>query len=98
MTRRRPFGAFSSKERYIEEIIEQQERELEEIRRRKAAGEILIPEEEKPQNPYDYVDPLTKQETRGIVKSALLAALLIGGIMIFAMFLFLLFCTKIWFV
>lgn len=41
---------------------------------------------------------LTKKETRHLIFNAVLAALLVGGVFIFGLFLFLLFCTKIWFV
>ena len=44
----------------------------------------------------DFSD-LTKGETREIVKGAVKAGLLIGGIFILACFLFILFCIFIWF-
>lgn len=41
---------------------------------------------------------LTKKETRHLIFNAMLAALLVGSVFIFGLFLFILFCTKIWFV
>ncbi len=41
--------------------------------------------------------PLSRMETFKLILQSMLAALLIGGVIIFAMFLFILFCTNIWF-
>ena len=41
--------------------------------------------------------PPTKAELRSLTLHALLAALAIAGVFILAMFLFILFCTEVWF-
>lgn len=41
---------------------------------------------------------LTKKETRHLIFNAMLAALLVGLVFLFGLFLFILFCTKVWFV
>lgn len=43
------------------------------------------------------VPELSGRETRRVIMSSLLAALAVGGVFIGAMFLFLLFATKVWF-
>lgn len=42
-------------------------------------------------------ETLTPKETRRLIANALVAALLIGGVFLLAIFLFLLFCVTIWF-
>ena len=41
--------------------------------------------------------PPTKAEMRSLMANAVLAALAIAGVFILAMFLFILFCTEVWF-
>lgn len=41
-------------------------------------------------------EPLNKSETRGIIFSALLAALVIGGVFVVAVFLFIMFSIHVW--
>lgn len=84
---------YSNRDRYIDEILEAQKRELEELRKE--------PEDQK-DNP-DYIPRFepeppkyTLKETLLIVGGAVGSGLLIAGIFIFAMFIFLLFCTQIW--
>lgn len=89
---RRRFGGFNSKDRYIDELLANQEKELAELRK-----EPREREQEQQENPYSYEDPLTKQETRRVMLSATIAGLAIGLIFIGAMFLFLLFCINVWF-
>lgn len=43
------------------------------------------------------VPELNGRETRRLIYSSLLAAFMVAGVFILALFLFLLFCTKIWF-
>ena len=84
---------YSNRDRYIDEMLEAQKRELEELRKE--------PEDQK-DNP-DYIpryepEPtqFTKEETKYIVRGAVGSALLIAGIFIFGAFLFILFCSHIW--
>lgn len=43
------------------------------------------------------VPELNRRETSRVIFSSLLAALMVAGIFVLALFLFLLFCTKVWF-
>ena len=52
--------------------------------------------DEKLQSSQDFSD-LTKEETRELVKGAMKAGLLIGGVFLVGAFLFVLFCLFIWF-
>lgn len=52
--------------------------------------------DEKLQSSQDFSD-LTKEETRELVKGAIKAGLLIGGVFLVGAFLFILFCLFIWF-
>lgn len=85
---------YSNRDRYIDEILEAQKRELEELRKE--------PEDQK-DNP-DYVprfepepQKYTAKETLYIIGGAVGSGLLIAGVFIVAMFLFILFCTQVWF-
>ena len=51
--------------------------------------------DEKLQSSQDFSD-LTKEETRELVKGAMKAGLLIGGVFLVGAFLFILFCLFIW--
>ncbi|MEG0963499.1 MAG: hypothetical protein RSF88_11665, partial [Lachnospiraceae bacterium] len=64
---------FNSKDRYIEEMVAKQERELEELR--KNTPKVYSQEGESKKDPYSYQEPLTKQETGRLIGSALAAAL-----------------------
>ena len=84
---------YSNRDRYIDEMLEAQKRELEELRKE--------PEDQK-DNP-DYIprfepepQKYTAKETLYIIGGALRSALLIAGVFLVAAFLFLLFCTQIW--
>ena len=84
---------YSNRDRYIDEILEAQQRELEELRKE--------PEDQKDNS--DYVprfepepERFTKEETKYIIRGALGSALLIAGVFIFGAFLFILFCSHIW--
>ena len=84
---------YSNRDRYIDEMLEAQQRELEELRKE--------PEDQR-ENP-EYI-PLfepetqryTAKETLYIIWGAVGSGLLIAGIFIVGAFLFLLFCTQIW--
>ena len=52
--------------------------------------------DERLQSSQDFSD-LTKEETRELVKGAMKAGLLIGGVFLVGAFLFILFCLFIWF-
>lgn len=85
---------YSNRNRYIDEILEAQKRELEELRKE--------PEDQK-DNP-DYVprfepepQKYTTKETLYMIGGAVASGLLIAGVFIVAGFLFILFCTQIWF-
>lgn len=84
---------YSNRDRYIDEMLEAQQRELEELRKE--------PEDQK-DNP-DYIPRFepepqryTAKETLYIIWGAVGSGLLIAGIFIVGAFLFLLFCTQIW--
>lgn len=85
---------YSNRDKYIDEILEAQKHELEELRKE--------PEDQR-DNP-EYIPRFepeppkyTAKETLLIVGGAVGSGLLIAGIFIVAMFLFILFCTQIWF-
>lgn len=85
---------YSNRDRYIDEMLEAQKRELEELRKE--------PEDQR-ENP-DYIPRFepepqryTAEEIRYMVGGAVGSGLLIAGIFLVAAFLFLLFCTQIWF-
>lgn len=86
------FRGFNSKDRYVDELLANQEKELAELRK-----EPEEREKEQQDSMYKQEEQLTKQETRRMIVSATAAGLVIGLIFIGAMFLFLLFCTNIWF-
>ncbi len=86
------FGGFNSKDRYVEELLANQEKELAELRK-----EPEEREKEQQENPYLPEETLTKQETRRMIVSATAAGLVIGFIFIGVMFLFLMFCINVWF-
>lgn len=85
---------YGNRDRYIEDLLEAQKRELEELRKE--------PEDQK-DNP-EYVprfepepERYTAQETFAMIRGAVKSGLLIAGVYILAMFLFILFCTQVWF-
>lgn len=108
---KKPDFFMSRRDRYIEEVIEAQERELEELRRKRAevSGKTLTPEQTASDFPVEELpvpeqtetdwpkEELTARETRGVIGQALLAGLLVGGIFLGAMLVFLLFCINVWF-
>ena len=84
---------YGNRDRYIDEILEAQQRELEELRKE--------PEDQK-DNP-DYIprfepepEKYTAKETLLLVGGAVGSGLLIAGIFLLAGFLFILFCTQVW--
>ena len=84
---------YSNRDRYIDEILEAQKRELEELRKE--------PEDQR-DNP-EYIPRFepeppkyTRKETLLIIGGAVGSGLLIASVFIVAMFLFILFCTEIW--
>lgn len=89
---RKNFPGFNSKDRYVDELLANQEKELAELRK-----EPKEREREQQESLYNQEEQLTKQETRRMMVSATAAGLVIGMIFIGAMFLFLLFCTNVWF-
>lgn len=91
MTRPPGLFGFNSKDRYIEELLENQEKELKELRKE--------PEEENERkaDPYMQENPLSKKETTRLLGSALAGALLVGAAFMGVLFLFLLFCVNVWF-
>lgn len=89
---RKGFPGFNSKDRYVDELLANQERELAELRK-----EPEEREREQQENLYKQEEQLTKQETRKMMVSATLAGLAIGIIFIGAMFLFIMFCINVWF-
>ena len=86
---------FYSRDRYIEELLEAQERELKNLQRE---PEEQQEELDKARRAYIAQSELSPEERLAFIKGAVAAGLLIAGVFILAMFLFLLFCTKVWFV
>lgn len=85
---------YSNRDRYIDEMLEAQKRELEELRKE--------PEDQR-ENP-DYIprfepepERYTLKESLYMIGGAVGSGLLIAGIFLVGAFLFLLFCTQIWF-
>ena len=105
MTKRPPGSyLFNSKDRYIDELLESQEREREERRKQEDKRGM----DESMDEPEDWgeermalqqrtAETLTPRETRRVVSQALLAGLAVGAVFLGAMFLFLLFCVHVWF-
>lgn len=84
---------FDARDRYVDELLAAQQRELEELRKEP---------QERQENP-DYKqraemmqEELSFKEKLSLMGGAVAAGLVIAGIFIVAAFLFLLFCTKVW--
>ena len=82
---------YSHRDHYIDDVLEAQQRELEELRKDPEERE-----EEEVRNCYREPERYTLKETLLIVGGAVGSGLVIAGIFLLAMFLFLLFCTQIW--
>lgn len=80
------------KDRYVDELLANQEKELAELRKEPAERE-----KEHQQELYQQEEMLTKQETRRMIVSATAAGLVIGFVFLGIMFLFLMFCINVWF-
>lgn len=95
MTKRKHgFSLFHAADHYIDELLEAQERELAELRKEPQEQEDSLNEK---QRAALRQENLTPKEKFMWIGGAVAAGLLIAGIFIVACFLFLLFCTKIWF-
>ncbi len=95
MTKKRHgMSLFSSRDQYIEELLDAQERELAELRKE--------PEEQSEnldaQRQQQMQNDLTFGERLRLIWGATAAGLLVAGVFIAIFFLVLLFCTKVWLV
>ena len=82
---------YSYRDHYIDDVLEAQQRELEELRKDPEERE-----EEEIRNRYREPERYTLKETLLIAGGAVGSGLVIAGIFLLAMFLFLLFCTQVW--
>lgn len=96
MTRKHSrLSLFYSRDRYIEELLEVQERELKELQKEPDDRQENLDEARRA---YMAQDELSFKERLSLIAGAVGAGLFIAGIFIFAMFLFILFCINVWFV
>lgn len=84
---------YNARDRYIEELLEAQKRELEELRKE--------PEEQQENPNYQkraelMQEELSFREKLSLMGGAVAAGLVVAGIFIVAAFFFILFCTKVW--
>lgn len=70
---------------------------LKKLKKKQEAAKQSNPEKAESQDMFIREDEWTKQESRTVMLNAILGVLLIGGVFLLAAFLFLLFCTNIWF-
>ena len=93
--KRSGLNIFHAQDRYVDEILAAQERQLEELQKdpETRAQEELLEKRKEMLN-----QELSASEKAGLVGGAVAAGLIVAGIFVLVMFLFLLFCTKIWFV
>ena len=82
---------YSHRDQYIDDVLEAQQRELEELRKDPEERE-----EEERRNQYREPERYTTKETLLIMGGAVGSGLLIACIFIGAMLLFLLFATQVW--
>lgn len=82
---------YSHRDQYIDDVLEAQQRELEELRKDPEERE-----EEEIRGQHREPERYTTKETLLIMGGAVGSGLLIASIFIIAMLLFLLFCTLIW--
>ena len=93
--KRSSFRIFQSQDRYVDEILAAQERELSDLQKdpeTRAQEELM--EKRKEQLRQD----ISAGEKLSIVGGAVAAGLVVAGIFILVFFIFLLLCTKVWFV
>ena len=83
---------FSSRDQYIEELLDAQERELAELQKDPEEQRENLDEQRQQQMQME----LSVGERLRIIWGAVAAGLLVAGIFIVLFFLFLLFCTKVW--
>lgn len=96
MTRRKNnLSLFRARDQYIEELLEAQKRQLREFNKEPIDEEEEL---EARRRANMYRDELSFGEKMSLIGGAVGAGLVIAGIFIIAFFLFLLFCTKVWFV
>ena len=82
---------YNLRDQYIDDVLEAQQRELEELRKDPDERE-----EEEIKNQYREPERYTIKETLLIMGGAVGSGLLIASIFIGTMFLFLLFATQVW--
>ncbi len=92
--KRRPFSIYSAQDRYIDEVLEAQQKELAELRK-EPRDQIDSP---------DYVqraqiaeEELSFSEKARLIGGAVAAGLVIAAIFLIAFALFIFFCTNVWF-
>lgn len=84
---------YGARDRYIDELLDAQKRELEELRKE--------PEDQRENPNYQQraemmQEEISFREKLGLMGGAVAAGLVVAGVFIVAAFFFLLFCTKIW--
>ncbi len=91
---KRPFSIYSTRDRYIDEVLEAQQRELAELRK-EPKDQIDSP---------DYVqraqiaeEELSFSEKAHLIGGAVAAGLVIVAIFLIVFALLILFCTNVWF-
>lgn len=93
--KRSGFNIFHAQDRYVDEILAAQERELKDLQK---DPETRAQEELMEKRKEMLHQELSASEKAGLVGGAVAAGLMVAGIFVLVIFLFLLFCTKIWFV
>jgi len=96
MTRRRNnLSFFRGRDQYIDDLLEAQERQMRELRNEPLEEEAEL---EAKRRAHMQQDQLDFGEKMSLIGGAVGAGLVVAGVFIVAFFLFLLFCTKVWFV
>lgn len=93
--KRSGFHIFHAQDRYVDEILAAQERELADLRKdpETRAQEELMEKRKELMN-----QEISAGERWTMVGGAVAAGLVVAGIFVLVFFLFLLLCTKVWFV
>ncbi len=84
---------FNARDRYVDELLAAQQRELEELRKE---PEEQLDSPDYKQRAEMMQEELSLKEKLSLMGGAVAAGLVIAGVFIVALFIFLLFCTKVW--